>query len=177
MAPIDDSAVAALAAHLDADCARLLASRLDKRILDADQPLVAPGWPTDTLYFVLAGGLDVELEEPTGAVRVGHIGPGTWVGEAAFIDGGPATATVLATSMTTVLALRRDDFDALIQTAPRAASSLLQALCVVLAGRIQASSAGQLAETDDGSLELTRPPSEPGPWRRLLARLTGASHG
>ncbi len=177
MAPADDPAAAALAAHLDADCARLLAARMERRILDADQPLVAPGWPTDTLYFVLSGALDVELEEPTGTVRVGHIEPGTWVGEAAFIDGGAATATVIATRMTTLLALRRSDFDELCQVSPRAASHLLHALCAVLAERVQASSSGLFAEADDGHLELTHPTVAQGPWRRLLARLTGADHG
>lgn len=177
MAPADDSAVQALAAHIDPACARLLAMHMQRRTLHADQPLIAPGWPTDTLYFVLAGGLDVELEEPEGSVRVGHIGPGTWVGEAAFIDGGVPTATVLATAETAVLAMSRASFDALCESEPRAASHLLQALCGVLAQRIQDSSSGLFAEAEDGHLELTHPTVQQGPWRRFLARLTGASHG
>lgn len=177
MAPSSSLHAAALAEHVDATTAELLLEHMQQRHLQPGQPLVAPGWPTDVLYYLLAGELDVMLEQPGGTVRVGHIEARTWVGEAAFIDGGEATATVLATTPVHLLALRRADFDALCAAHPRAGGQLLHTLCTVLATRVQSSSSGVFERVDDGTFTLARPTVQQGPWMGLLARLTGATHG
>jgi CRP-like cAMP-binding protein len=172
-----DPALAALSAHVAEDTARALLDLMERRQLQVDEALIAPGWPGDVLYFVLDGSLDVELEQPGGTVRVGHIGPGTWVGEMAFLDGGEPTATVLCTGNSWLLALRRGTFDRLCADRPAVAADLTRALCCCLAQRIQDSSSGVLEAVGDDAFELTHPVAEEGPFARLLARLTGARHG
>lgn len=172
-----DPALAALTTHVAADTARALLPLMQRRQLALDEALLASGWPGDVLYFVLDGALDVELEQPGGTIRVGHIGPGTWVGEMAFLDGGAPTATVRCTAPCWLLALRREAFDALCAERPAVAADLTRALCCCLARRIQDSSSGVLERVSDATLDLTHPAVQEGPFARLLARLMGAAHG
>lgn len=172
-----DPALMALSAHMADGAARALLGRMERRQLQVDDALAADGWPGDTLYFVLDGSLDVELEQPSGTVRVGHIGPGTWVGEMAFLDGGAPTATVRCTQESWLLALRRETFDVMCAEEPAAAADLTRALCCCLAQRIQDTSSGVLEQVSDASFELTHPAAQAGPFARLLARLSGARHG
>lgn len=171
-------ATEALRRHVSASAAALLAARMTPRTLAPHDALVGAGWPNNVLYLVLDGALDVVLEEPDGRVLLGHIGADTWVGEAGFLDGRGATATVLATAPSQLLALPRADFDELCTHEPAAASDLLRALTELLAARILGSSSGLLEEVSDHTFTLTHPAVTAGPFKRLLATLFGGhSHG
>lgn len=174
------SPTTALERHLSADAAAVLAQRMTSLSLDAGQPLMTGGLSSTALHLVLAGTLDVTLEEPGGRIVVGHIGPDTWVGEAGFLDGKGATANVVATTPAQLLCLSRKDFHALKTHHPAAAAELLRALCALLAERIHHSSSGLLdaVGTDADTLELHAPSAEPGALAKLFARLFGGrSHG
>jgi len=170
---VTPDATEALQRHVSPQTAALLAERMTARDLTPDEALVGAGWPSTVLYLVLDGALDVVLEEVEGRVLVGHIGADTWVGEAGFLDRRGATATVLATAPTHLLALPRSDFDELCTHHPAAASDLLRALTELLASRILASSSGLLEEVSDHTFTLTHPAVTAGPFKRLLASLFG----
>ena len=167
-----------LSHHVSADQAALLAERCATRALQTGESLVSAGWPHSVLYLVLEGALDVVLEEADGRIVVGHIGPDTWVGEAGFLDGRGATATVVATAPATLLALRREDFDELATHHPAAAAALVAVLTRLIAQRILDSSSGLLEEVSDHTFTLTHPAVPRGPFKRLLAQLFGGrDHG
>ncbi len=169
----DSAAQVALAHHFSPGTAALLIAGSEVRSLEDGQRLVDAGWPHSVLYFVLEGFLDVVLEEQGGTLKLGRIGPETCVGEAGFIDGKGATATVISAGPSRLLALRRDRFDSLCAEQPAAAAELLRVICKVVADRIHQSSSGLLQQASDHSFSVTHPKAEVGPLAALLARLFG----
>ena len=55
--------------------------------------------------------------------EIGQVGPGSFFGELALLDGGPRTATVRATSDAAVWALDQEEFLATVTGLPQAASA------------------------------------------------------
>jgi hypothetical protein len=64
----------------------------ERRKLDADEVLIAQGFPGDELYLILDGVLAVEKK----GEEIAELGPGAIVGEMAALEGGKRTATVRA---------------------------------------------------------------------------------
>lgn len=94
------------------------------------------------LYLVWSGRLRASLENGAQTLVLGDIGPGRWVGEVTVLDHGPATATVTAVEVSTLLALARDDFERLRAEHPAVAARLTQALARNLAQRLRRTHAG-----------------------------------
>ena len=69
------------------------------------------------------------------AKRSGKIGPGSFFGELALLDGGPRTATVRAETPMLVLVLDRSEFDALVE---KSIPSVARRMLVTLAERLRA---------------------------------------
>lgn len=66
--------------------------------------LVTEGDHPDALYVILSGTLAVERRAPDGAVHaIAELGPGELVGELAFLDGAPRSASVRAQSDATLI--------------------------------------------------------------------------
>lgn len=97
------------------------------------------------LYLVWSGRLRASLESGAQTLVLGDIGPGRWVGEVTVLDHGPATATVTAVEVSTLLALARDDFERLREEQPAVAARLTQALARNLAQRLRRTHAGLVA--------------------------------
>lgn len=106
----------------DAELARIagLAAPRDAAV---GEPICTEGAPGDDFYVVVGGTADATV----GGEKVGDLGPGSFFGEMALIDGGDRTATVTATSPMQLLVLSRNDFNSMLATAmPTVAPKLLE---------------------------------------------------
>lgn len=94
---------------------RALVERFRSRDVERDAVIIRDGDPTDGLYVVLSGEVEVRKD--------GHLltqlREGDVFGEISLLQKTPATATVTATRHTTLLRLPRADFDALISSHPQ----------------------------------------------------------
>lgn len=69
-------------------------AELERRTLDAGEPLVEQGQDGGELFLILDGVVDVEVD----GEEVAEIGPGALIGERALLEGGRRTASVFATT-------------------------------------------------------------------------------
>lgn len=99
--------------------------------------LVRQGDEADALYIVVSGRFDVRIEGREAPVA--EIGPGSPVGEIAFLAGGRRTATVTAVRDSLVVRLERADFDRLCHRIPR----IWGTLTATLARRLADQTAGK----------------------------------
>ena len=86
--------------------------------------LLQEGSPNDRVYLVLAGELGVFLAG-TGKEPVATLGSGESVGEMSLLDGSPASASVIATRPSRLLAIDESAWWALIESSHAFAISLL----------------------------------------------------
>ena len=92
-----------------------LAEALRRRTAKTGDVLWSQGAEARELLFVLEGELGVSLRVPGGkTVEIGRVGSGGVVGEIGALEGGRHTMSVCATEPTTLLALSRHDFSALL---------------------------------------------------------------
>jgi CRP-like cAMP-binding protein len=87
--------------------------------------LVKEGEPGDEFYVIVDGRASVSVEgEP-----IAELGPGSFFGEMALIDGGERVATVTAVGPLELLTLARADFNRMLEVAmPALAPKLLNVL-------------------------------------------------
>ncbi|MDX2156133.1 MAG: cyclic nucleotide-binding domain-containing protein [Hyphomicrobiaceae bacterium] len=124
-------------ADLTADEQSALEAELDPLPLRRGEVLVRQGEEADALYVVVSGRFVVTI---AGRNRpVAEIGPGSPVGEIAFLAGGQRTATVTAVRDSLVVRLERADFDRLCQRTPK----IWETLTVALARRLADQTAGR----------------------------------
>jgi CRP-like cAMP-binding protein len=116
-----EAALAKLAGHpafapLDPALLDLLAKRGKRRTILRDTILMDKGDPSDRLYLLLRGEVDVS-REARGAVPAlsATLGPGDLVGEVGLIHGAPHTATVVALDDVHALELTVEDMHALFR--------------------------------------------------------------
>lgn len=125
---------------------------LPPRAVAPGEALIQQGAPSDTLFLVASGELDVELESAGTKVALGAKRMGDWVGELGMIAPGPASATVRARRPSRVWALPHSSYLDLLGTQPRAMGSALGRIMGDLARRIRRSRDAQVAG-DRGALE------------------------
>jgi len=83
-------------------------TRMLRRLDVAERSIVVRrGRPGDCMYFIASGEVEVRLEP-----KPIRLGPGSFFGEIALLEGGPRTATVVATMPSTLLILDVTDFHA-----------------------------------------------------------------
>ncbi len=101
--------------------------------------LIRRGEPDRTLYFVLRGELEIIVQSSDGHTmgRVARVGAGAVLGELAFFDGGPRSATAWALTPCEVAAMSPDQYAAFEVASPGLAHTLLFALGRVLATRLR----------------------------------------
>ncbi len=130
-----------------------LLRHLPERRIAAGEVLLREGGTSAEAFLVWEGTLAVRLGEGEHAIDVGQCEPGMMVGEIAFMDSGPVSATVTALSDCVLLVLGNAELEKLRTAQPRIATSLLRALCKSLSARVRGASA---------ALERMRgvPPSE-----------------
>ncbi|HEY5247586.1 MAG TPA: cyclic nucleotide-binding domain-containing protein [Dermatophilaceae bacterium] len=86
----------------------------DEVHLEAGRTVVEEGHPGNECYVIISGSATVSRE---GTV-IAEIGPGDHFGELAVLDGGPRTASVLATTDLDLLVIGRREFTALLEDVP-----------------------------------------------------------
>jgi CRP-like cAMP-binding protein len=92
---------------------------------EAGQVLTWEG-ETGSEFFVVVDGT---ATASIGDRRVADLGPGSFFGELALLDGGPRTATVTASSPMNLLVLNRGEFCQLIESSiPSVARKMLKAI-------------------------------------------------
>lgn len=125
-----------LAGMLSDDDLALLADACQVRDVAAGETVVAEGTSTDALLLVVDGELDVYTDTGGGERKLGHVGPGSFLGEVSLMDPGPATASVVTDEGCTVLRLERGRLEQLIREHPSVATTLLRDLNATLAQRV-----------------------------------------
>lgn len=101
-----------------------LAKRFLARTFVAGDEIVSEG-NTGTGFYVITAG---EVSVVRGGREVARLGPGSYFGEIALIDGGPRTATVTATGDLEVVGLTAWDFRNIVEGDPRICWALAQEL-------------------------------------------------
>jgi NTE family protein len=110
-----------------------LAARAHRLRLHAGSSLFEAGDPSDGLYVVAAGRLEVvDPEHPDRVLRV--LGAGAVVGELGTITGAPRSATVRARRDSELLAVAREDVEVLLREGPGFAFAVARNLARQLAG-------------------------------------------
>jgi CRP-like cAMP-binding protein len=99
--------------------------------------IAAEGEPGAGLFVIDEGECDVTI----GGRKVNHLKPGDFFGEMALLDGGPRTATVLATTDVKLYALTEWVFRGLLVEHPSIAIRTLEAMAARLRGATQAAAA------------------------------------
>jgi CRP-like cAMP-binding protein len=123
-------------ATLSADLQRALESVAQLQQLPAGRVLIESGSCDSTLYFLRSGVLLVRSGEGSDAWE-SLIEPGGVVGEMAFLDNRPRTATVIAISDCTVLALDRQITLPRLSGQPFALQELISGLAALQRSRLR----------------------------------------
>ena len=103
----------------DADLATIAAAALEVKV-EAGETLAAQGQTGHALFAILSGTADVIADGAKRAV----LGPGDVFGEIAVLAAGHRTASVVATSPMTLIAIFTDGASALERQSPAAAARL-----------------------------------------------------
>ncbi len=134
------------------DVLRLAGRRLR---LDPGEDLVVEGESAEAIYFVESGGFEVRKRSEQGAGaadgghRIGHMGPGTLVGEVALLDRGTRSATVRALEASVVLVLRVRDLEPQAPTPPHPAVQMQLNLAHELAQKIRHSTSSAVRHLEE----------------------------
>jgi CRP-like cAMP-binding protein len=108
------------------------------RIVNENEALVSQGDATNEFYVVLKGSLRV-VDQRTGEdFFLARLREGDVFGEMSFLDGSPRSATVMAESLSEVLAMNRDSFCMLMTANPHLGTLLLIHLGRMMASRLRA---------------------------------------
>ena len=110
----------------------------------AGDRLIEEGQTNNHLFLVLDGAVEVRLLENPGrfsGVRLGIRDGGTCIGEYAFIDNKPASATVIAIEPSELFKISYKDLQTLLATDDTLGRTFYQNLLVHLVDRLRATNA------------------------------------
>lgn len=97
--------------------------------VDMGKVIFTQGSPAESMCLVLSGELDVLKTTKDGKqVKIATIVDGQSVGEMALVDGMVRSATVKSSMLSTIVVLKRDDFEDILQRYPRIAAKLMQGI-------------------------------------------------
>lgn len=126
----------------------------------ADDPIAVAGGdslfrqndPSDGLYLIASGGVRLEGRTPgDGRVALATVGPGEMVGEFSLLDGGPRSASAIATGPVSGYRIGLDRFAALSISGQPAALAIMDRLRIEVAERTRATVADIAAELARGA--------------------------
>jgi CRP-like cAMP-binding protein len=128
---------------------KLLMDRFRAREVAEGDVVVREGTPSDGLYVVLEGAVDVVKRKAGEDAVVGHLREGDLFGEMSCLRKAPASATVVVRRRGTLLRLPRRDFDELVVTHPQILE-LVATLAEERAENLDAILTGHAQWTDEG---------------------------
>ncbi|MEZ5668219.1 MAG: Crp/Fnr family transcriptional regulator [Alphaproteobacteria bacterium] len=117
-----------LFAKLEPSKLKLLAFTSERLSFDRGQALFRQGDPGDAAYIIIDGAAAVEVDSPSGPIRVATLGRNDFVGEIAILCDVPRTATVIADSDVVTLRISKDLFFRLITEFPQMAVEIMREL-------------------------------------------------
>jgi CRP-like cAMP-binding protein len=129
-----------LAQSLSAEEIDRLLAALERRDAADGEVLLRAGVRSSWAFLLLDGAIRVILEPDDSRLDAGVLEPGCWLGEVSLLDGGPATATAIATTPTKLLVLRREALASLWRDDPKVAATLVRAMSMAMATRIRRAS-------------------------------------
>jgi CRP/FNR family cyclic AMP-dependent transcriptional regulator len=121
--------------YLNDDDAAWLAANGAVRRPAAGEAVIREGVTIDKLFVVLSGALGVTLAN---GETVATLGAGEVVGEIAFVDSAPPSATVAAMSGAVLLEIEKATLQGKIEDDPGFAARFYKAIAVFLASRLRA---------------------------------------
>lgn len=107
------------------------------QMLESGAMLIAEGQQATDLYIVLEGQMEVMTLMGQDWIRVAELGPGSAIGEMAFLDGSPRSARVFATTHCSLLQITRKSFEIFSQQRPDIAISFILELGRIVAFRLR----------------------------------------
>lgn len=128
---------------------KLIMARFRAREVDAGEVVIREGQPSDGLYVVLEGAVDVVKATGGQEVLVGQLREGDLFGEMSCLRKAPASATVVVRRPGTLLRLPRKEFDALVTAYPQILE-LVATLSEERAENLDAILSGHAEWTDEG---------------------------
>jgi len=129
LAPLEVLKKVPLFAHLPEGELTVFAELVRERSYPKGSVILFEDDQGDALYLVAAGQVKVVLIGEDGReVILSVLGEGSFFGEMALIDDEPRSAHVIAMEDSTVLVLRREDFQARLRSSPEVAVGLLREL-------------------------------------------------
>lgn len=110
-----------------------LDAQLRRRTFEAGTLIIDVDSDNRDVFFVLSGRVRVVLYAMSGReVTLDDMGPGSFFGELAAIDGGPRSATVMALEDTKVASLAPGPFMDLVSANPEASRTIMQRLAAIV---------------------------------------------
>jgi len=118
-----------------ADWAKLL-DHSEIRRFSAGEQIISAGDAERALYLLTEGTLGLMLSAASGQ-KLSTIEAPAVIGEVAFLDGGPRSATLVATSDGEVVRLRMESFEALSARDPELGRAMLFDLARIVTARLR----------------------------------------
>jgi CRP-like cAMP-binding protein len=128
---------------------KLVMERFRARAVGAGETIIREGEPSDGLYVVLEGALEVVKRKDGGRVAVGQLREGDLFGEMSCLRKASASASVVVRRGGTLLRLPREDFDDLVVSHPQILA-LVSELSEERSGSLDAILSGRAQWTDEG---------------------------
>lgn len=98
------------------------------RVYKQDEILFREGEQSDGMYLVRSGALKVYLEKDETETQLALVGPGGMIGEMAFFEEKPRSASVKAAKPSEITKISNEDFEKLIKQIPKWFVSLMSSL-------------------------------------------------
>lgn len=170
--------------NLPAEALEAIAARLRRESFARGEVVFRKGEPSDSMYLVQSGQVDVVLDGEEGLVPerepLASLGAGSFVGELGLLLNEPRSATLLAVTDSELLALSRADLDELLEQHPAVAVDLSRELgrrLVATNRRIAAPVLTRLTVVwGPGSAAMVRALAGIGAGRVGVLTLSGANH-
>ena len=99
---------------------------IDRKVLQGGEQIFKEGEEGSLAYVVQSGEVEIYKKIDDEEMILGHVGPGGIFGEMALIDSSPRMASARAASMTTVIVVTRQMFEAKLAKSDPFIRGLLQ---------------------------------------------------
>lgn len=101
---------------------RKIASKLRTMLTRPEETVLSAGDPGDSMYFIATGAVEILLPN----AKPIELGTGQFFGEMSLITGEPRSADAISQGYSTLLMLRKNDFDNLMERNPKLAAKIRQ---------------------------------------------------
>src|SRR5579884_4262188 len=115
--------------ELSEDQLKIIAEELQHHVFPAHESFIFEGEKSDTIYFLYQGTVRIySLTEEGEEIPIGVAAAGDFLGEMAFIENLPRSATVETLQEVRAFSLSADDFKQILKQNPDITFNLLKAL-------------------------------------------------